>query len=291
MLSRTMSRTIAVVGPGRVGQTLGRALRRRGYRIGVVAARSLRRARQAVKFIGGAGPANKLGAELVGADTLLVAVPDRQIAAVAKELARVGGRTWRGKVVLHTSGARAARELAALGRLGAHCGSLHPLFPFPQPLRWFPRGVFFGIEGDPVAVRRARELARALGGEAIRVPPRQKVLYHAAAAMVSGHLLTLADLGARVLRRIGVPMQPARRALLPLIRHTLDQYARLGERAWTGPLARGDAETVWEHLAALEKLPPYFLPVYATLGRAAVALYRKKKVGDSKAQRFLRGRK
>lgn len=286
MLARWMSRTIAIVGPGRVGQTLARALRQCGYRIGVVASRSPKRARAAVKFIGGGRAVNGLSPALFDADTLLLPVSDAHIAAIARKLANTGGRRWRGKVVLHTSGSRSSRELGPLRRLGAQCASFHPLFPFPQPLRWFPEGVFFGIEGDRAAVRRARELARALEGVPLRVPARQKVLYHAAGALASGQLLTLADLGARVLRRIGVPRRQASRALLPLIRSTIEQYAQLGERAWTGPLARGDAETVGKHLAALEKLPPYFLQAYAVLGQAAVALYRRKKVSRSRRRRF-----
>lgn len=270
-----MKRTIALVGPGRVGQTLARALRRRGYRIGMVAARSPQKADRAVQFIGGGSPTSRRGIELLDADTVLLSVPDTAIASVARALARVGGQGWHSKVVLHTSGSRSSRELSSLGRLGAYCGSFHPLFPFPRPLRQFPRGVFFGVEGSPAAVRRARELARALDGVPIHIPPRRKVLYHAAGALASGHLLTLADLAARVLTRAGVPSRQARRALLPLIRSTLEAYAQLGAPAWTGPLARGDTKTVSKHHAALAKLPPYFLQTYQVLGRAGVALYRK----------------
>lgn len=272
-----MKRTIALVGPGRVGQTLARALRQRGYRITGVLARAPGKARQAVRFIGGGRATSGWSAGLLAADTILVAVPDGKISSVARELARRGGQAWRGKVVLHTSGSRRASELARLARRGAYCGCLHPLFPFPWPLREFPRGVFFGIEGHPVALRRARELARVLGGEAVRIAPRGKVLYHTAGALAAGHLLTLVDLAAHLLRRAGVPSRQARHALVPLSRATLEQYARVGPRAWTGPLARGDRETVWKHLDALEKLPSHFLHVYGALGRAAVKLYRKKK--------------
>lgn len=190
----------------------------------------------------------------------------------------MGSRGWRGKVVLHTSGSRDARPLRPLSRLGARCGSFHPLFPFPHPLKDFPRGIFFGIEGDPAALRCARELGRALGGTTVRISSGRKPLYHAAAALAAGHLFTLVDLSARVLERLGLAKRTARTALLPLARATIEQYAQRGERAWTGPLARGDTETVWKHVAALENLPPHFLQAYAVLARAAVALYRKKPV-------------
>lgn len=276
ILSRTMGSTIALVGPGRVGQTLARGLHRRGYRIVAVVGSSARKAGTAAAFIGGGKATDRSSPALLEAGTVLLAVPDAQIAPVAKGLARWGGSRWRGRLVLHTSGSRTARELAPLARVGARCGSFHPLFSFPRPLPRFPAGVFFGVEGHPRAVRRARELAKALRGIPLAVPSRHKVLYHTAAALASGHALTLVDLAARLLERAGIPKRQAQHALLPLVRSTLDEYERLGAYAWTGPLARGDFETVWKHLGALEKLPAYFLQAYGSLGRAGVKLYRKK---------------
>jgi len=276
MLPCTVRRTIALIGPGRVGQTLARALRQRGYRITAVVGRSLRQVRRAVAFIGRGRAHGRLNGASMEAETVLLAVPDSQIRIVATRLAGLGDRRWRGKVVLHTSGSRSSRELAALRRCGAACGSFHPLFPFPEPLPEFPSRVFFGVEGDTRAVRRARAWARALHGIALPIPSSRKAFYHAAAALASGHALTLADLSARILIRLGVRESRARQALLPLTRATLRQYERMGARAWTGPLARGDLETVRSHLKELKRLPPYFAGVYAVLGTAGLTLYRKK---------------
>jgi len=294
MLWRKMAKTLAIVGAGRVGQTLGRALAQRGYRIEAVVELTPQRAQAAVRFMGSgqamsSSRADKLRAGVAAAETMLVSVPDPSIRPVAHWLASLGRESWRGKVVLHTSGSRSARELAPLKRLGAHCGSFHPLFPFPRPLRSFPKPVFFGIEGDAKACQRARRLARALGGIPIPVSARGKVLYHAAGALASGHLMTLIDLGTRALVRAGVPRKQTRRALLPLIRSTIAQYERLGEKAWTGPLARADSETVQKHLLALRKLPAHFREVYATLGRVALTLYtRGQSVGRSRLEELLK---
>jgi len=279
MLSRMTAETLAIVGAGRVGQTLGRALRQRGYRIAAVVDLTPRLAQAAARFIGGGSAmsssgADKLHAGVAAAETVLVSVPDPKIRAVAQWLAGVDREGWRGKVVLHTSGSRSARELAPLKRLGAYCGSFHPLFPFPHPLRAFPKPVFFGIEGDAKACQQARRLACALGGIPIPVRTGGKVLYHAAGALASGHLMTLVDLGRRALARAGVPRKYTRQALLPLVRNTVAQYERLAEKAWTGPLARGDLETVQKHLVALAKLPPHFREAYTTLARVALILYK-----------------
>lgn len=277
-------KTIAVVGAGRVGQTLGRLLRRRGYRIGAVITSTLRTARAGVRFIGAGKPTARLGDDLNAAGIVLIATPDRFVGETARRMARLPAN-WRRKVVLHTSGALSSRELEPLRRKGAAVGSLHPLYPFPRPLKSLPRGIMFGVEGDPAAVKQAVRLARVLAGKPIRILAVQKKLYHAAAVFAAGHLMTVLDLGARMLTRAGVSKLAARQALLPLAEETLQGYARWGEHAWTGPLERGDAQTVRRHLAALAQLPPEYRQVYLAVARAGLVLYRAR---PSRARRELR---
>lgn len=281
-----MVKTIALVGAGRVGQTLARALARRGYRIGCVVTASARTARAAVRFIGGGEPSGQVGAEVVRAGTILIATPDRLIPDAAHTLAQIEA-DWRKKVVLHTSGAVSSHELIPLEELGAAVGSLHPIYPFSRPLKTFPPGVVFGIEGHRRARKQAAGLVRALRGHPIEIPAEQKPLYHAAAALVAGHLMTLVDLGTRLLARAGVPKTHARNALLPLARETLESYARLGPQAWVGPLRRGDAETLWHHLLALRSVPRRYREVYVALARAAVDLYRADQTRATKELRRL----
>ncbi len=274
MVKHAMAKTIAIVGAGRVGQSLGRAMRRRGYRIGAGVARTTRTARRAVKFIGVGKPLARAESALLAADVVLVATPDGRVAEAAGALARLKGG-WRGKVVLHTSGALSASALARVKRRGAAVGSLHPIWPFPKPFKILRRGIMFGIDGDLRARRQARALARALGGVPMEIRAGEKALYHAAAALVAGHLMTLIDLGTRMLGRTDVAEREARQALLPLVQQTVAGYARLGERAWTGPLERGDADTVRRHLKALRRLPPVYRRVYAALAEAGLELYRR----------------
>jgi predicted short-subunit dehydrogenase-like oxidoreductase (DUF2520 family) len=283
-------KTIAIVGAGRVGQTLARALRRRGWRIGAVVTRRASSARAAARFIGAGTPISSVKSQiskLDGAGIILVTTNDNQVPVAARTLARLR-KSWRGRVVLQASGALSSRVLAPLGRRGAAVGSLHPLYPFPKPLKVFPPGVVFGVEGDSRALREALALVRSLKGEPMEVRSTEKALYHAAAALVAGHLLTLADMGVRALVRAGVRKSRARTVLVPLAQATLRCYERWGGRAWTGPLARGDADTVRRHLTELRKLPPQYGETYRTLARAALALYRKRSSqGTKKLRRLL----
>jgi predicted short-subunit dehydrogenase-like oxidoreductase (DUF2520 family) len=272
---------IAIIGAGRVGQTLGRCLHQNGFRIGPVVTRSLLSARRAARFIGGGSPGGHIVERVLRADVILVGVPDPQIRGISQVLADYGRARCRGKVVLHLSGSRGARELTALRRLGAQCGSLHPLLPIPWRLRSLPKPIFFAVEGDRKARLWGARIARAMGGVPITIRTQDKTLYHAAAALVGGHLMTVADLGARMLMRAGLSRSISRQVILSPIPSTLAQYARLGEKAWTGPLARGDQETLSKHLAALQRLPPHFSEVYDVIGRAALALFRPHKEGKN----------
>lgn len=267
-----MRARVAIVGAGRVGQTLGRALQKENIAIGAVVTRSMRSARKAVGFVGAGTPYGGITEKILAANLIIVGVPDPEIAPIAKALARYRN-AWKGKIVLHLSGSRSSQELEPLKRLGGHCGSLHPLLPVPRRLDCLPRPMFYAIEGDRLAVVWGKRIARALGGEPVVIKAKDKVLYHAAAALVGGHLMALVEVGKCMLTKAGLSPRTARSAILSPIPRTLAQYGRFGEAAWTGPLARGDFETVARHLASLGPLPPLFAESYKVLGRAALALF------------------
>jgi predicted short-subunit dehydrogenase-like oxidoreductase (DUF2520 family) len=279
---------IAVVGAGRVGRSLARALRLKGFRVGAVVTTNARSARAAVRFIGAGRPLPRIEKPAGEADIVLVATPDRAVAEAGRALARLPVR-WRGKTVLHTSGALSSVELAPLGASGAAVGSCHPIYPFPRSLRQFPRAVVFDVEGERRAVKVATALVRALRGIPIQLDAEGKTLCHAAGTLVAGHLLALVDLGTRGLVRAGVPRRLAWPALQPLASETLRGYQRWGAGAWTGPLERGDVGTVRRHLRALRDLPKAHLEVYLALARASVELYRKPQVAATRELRRLLG--
>jgi predicted short-subunit dehydrogenase-like oxidoreductase (DUF2520 family) len=265
-----MVESLSIVGAGRVGRALGRRLRERGWKIGVVCARSEDSARKAVRFIGAGRPQAGLTVQALTSRVVLLTVPDDAIPAVASELARIGGDEWRGLIVLHTSGALDSTVLSPLKSCGATVGSMHPLQSFSgvgtPPLG----GRVFGIEGDEVAVRVARRIARVLEGTPVQLTAQKKALYHAAGAFAAGHLLAMEEAGVQLLMNAGIKRAAATKALLSLSRQVLDNYEKLGPHyAWTGPLSRGDYGVVASHQDALQERRSEFLEAYQSVSRLA----------------------
>ena len=265
-----MQTTLGFVGAGRVGRALGRRLRELGWKVGAVVTRSESSARSAVRFIGEGTPQAVLSRRILASSVILIATPDAAIEQVAEELARIGGEEWPGHVVLHTSGALDAGVLRAVRECGAATGSMHPLQTFSGVAVPPLEGKVFAIEGDAMAVRTARKIARALGGAATQIDPRKKPLYHVAGALAAGHALVVVEAAVQLMMSLGVKRGEAVRALLPMTKQVLQNYERLGPRAaWTGPLARGDYEVVAKHLNVLQEYSPEYKEAYEALNHLA----------------------
>src|SRR5579863_3425345 len=260
---------VSIVGAGRVGSTVGGLLCRKGWRIGPVITRSMQTARAAKRRIGSGRPQVGLSPAVLAADVILIATPDRAIAETAETLARIAsGKAWRGKIVLHTSGALGSDVLTPLALRGAEIGSLHPLQTFSGRIVPSLAGCAFAIEGTPVALRMARRISRELGGVPVVLPSRRKAAYHVAAALAAGHTLAVMEAAVRILVKAGFPRQRAIRALLPLTRQTLANYERVGPRAaWTGPLSRGDFGVIERHIEALRAFPREYREAYDALSK------------------------
>jgi len=270
MLARSMNRTISIVGAGRVGKTLGKRLRERGWRIGAVVTRSLATARAAVRSIGAGKPFGRLSRDLFAADVILFGTPDDELPAIARALAQIGGARCKGKVILHTSATLDQSALAPLARRGASTGSLHPMQAFGGKIIPNLRGVIFAMEGDAKARRVAQSMAKSLGGIPIAIATRDKPVYHAAAVMAGGSAYPVIEAGLQLLMGIGFTRARATQTLLPLTRQILDNIGRIGPRAaWTGPLSRGDYAIVAKHARALRRFPREIQQSYAALALLA----------------------
>lgn len=265
-----MTGTLVIIGAGRVGRALGRRLRESGWKIGAVVTRSEPSARKAVRSIGAGRAHARLTRDILATQVILITTPDRVLAEIAAELARIGAEELQGKIVLQTSGAVSSRVLDPLKNCGAAVGSMHPLQSFSgvgiPPLE----GKVFAIEGDPAAVRIARRIARSLGACPVSIASPSKPLYHAAGALAAGSVLALMEAATRMLVAVGMKRRVAVRAILPLTRQVLENFERLGPRsAWTGPLSRGDFAVVGEHFAALKTLPEEFARAYEAVNHLA----------------------
>lgn len=264
---------LAIIGAGKTGRALGRLARQAGYAIGPVVCRTRRHAEEAVAFIGAGRP----GTAPEGAQLTLVAVPDREIPAVARILSMPPGG-----IVAHTCAAYGADVL------GPHrpVGALHPLRSFGDPARAVElfRGTFCAIDGDPEAVRVLESFARAIGGEPFCVRTGRKALYHAGAVFASNYVVVALEAARRLLEGAGVERVAAERALLALASGTLANVAAVGiPQALTGPVERGDSETVRRHAEALAAWAPELAGAYAVLGRRAIEMALEKGTIDRRA--------
>ena len=268
-----MEKTLSIIGGGRVGRALGRRLHELDWMIGVVATRNQASSRRAVRFIGAGKPHGGLTRNLLASRVILIATPDDAISGIARDLARMGGEELRGKVVLHTSGAQDSRVLAPLKESGAAGGSMHPLQTFSGVGVPDMEGKVFAVEGDAIAVKVARQIARALGGSPVHISGEKKTLYHAAAALASGHVLALVESATQLLISSGMKRSEAMRALLALTRQVLDNFQRVGpSAAWTGPLQREDFKVVEAHVRALHDSREEVARVYDSLNRLAASV-------------------
>jgi predicted short-subunit dehydrogenase-like oxidoreductase (DUF2520 family) len=284
-----MRGALAIIGAGRVGRALGRRLHELGWKIGAVVTQSEPSARKAVRFIGAGKGHATLSRDVLASRVILICTPDDAVVRVAGELARIGAEELRGKVVLHTSGALNSSALKAVRAYGADAASMHPLQSF-SGVRVPPLdGKVFAIEGDPPAIRLARQITRALGGLPVQIAGERKALYHAAAAFAAGHELAIQEASVRLLMLAGMKRGEAVRALLQLTRQVLENFERLGPRAaWTGPLSRGDHGVIAAHLAAMKFLPGEFAKVYTALNDLAVLLLSSDSAALSTAANDLR---
>jgi predicted short-subunit dehydrogenase-like oxidoreductase (DUF2520 family) len=258
---------IAIVGPGRLGSALAQQLRRVGYRITEVVSRnniaSRRKAWALAKKVHAVAALTNppLDAELVW-----FCVPDREIAKAARQMAQM--TDWKDKIAFHSSGALASDELQVLRRRGAAVASVHPLMTFVRASVPSLRGISLALEGDARALRVAREIARDLGAEAFSISKTKKSVYHAWGGFTSPLLIALLVTGERVAQAAGLSPADARKKMLPIVRQTLANYAKLGPAgAFTGPIVRGDAQVVRKHVKELRKIPGA-KDVYLALARA-----------------------
>jgi predicted short-subunit dehydrogenase-like oxidoreductase (DUF2520 family) len=219
--------------------------------------------------------AAKIGASAVvaqtaklGAPLLWFCVPDREISAAAASLSvRARGKV---RFAFHSSGALAGRELDPLRKTGIAVASVHPLMTFVPGSHPSVVGVPFAVEGDAAATRIARRIVRDLGGESFTLPAARKPAYHAWATLTSPLLLAFLVTLEDVARASGLAREDSRRKSLPIIRQTLENYSRLGPRhSFSGPIIRGDVETVAKHLAVLKKHSEA-RAVYVALARSAL---------------------
>lgn len=271
-LMARQTRKIALIGPGRLGQMLTRAMIAAGMPIVAIAARSnaskrLLRGLRVPVFDTPADAAAR-------AQVVLITTRDDDVAGVVRSLVP-NPAAVRGRVFLHCSGILTSSVLEPLHRQGAVVGSIHPLQTFaepPPPVSIFKDTTFY-FEGDEQAKAPARRIVRGIGARFRVLRAADKVPYHAAASIASNLLVASYDAAVELLQSCGFARREARLMLMPLASATLMNLKRLDTpQALTGPIVRGDASVVREHLAALKRRAPNILPLYMALARRALEI-------------------
>ena len=265
-----MSERVFILGAGQVGVGLFRAFR--AAHVEVVGLHSRRPSPVATS-------SGHLPSSIGDANTIMVAVRDNQIDDAFAELVDATSTSGRrrlasGTVILHTSGGAEPEMQSRLGDMELGGGTFHPLVPFANPERApeLLRKGWIGIDGDDSARATSRRLAGQIGARTLEIPPGMKSIYHAAAVISSNFPVVLEAVASNLMISLGIPERSAHQAVHSLMEAAISNTAdKDPEEALTGPVIRGDVDTVQSHLQAL-RYNPEARALYRRLSFAALEI-------------------
>ncbi|WP_235736941.1 Rossmann-like and DUF2520 domain-containing protein [Nocardioides alcanivorans] len=264
----TAALRVGVVGAGRVGAVLAAALRDAGHPVVAVAGESEASRARIADLLPGI-PVEKPTAVARACDLLLLTVPDDMLDNVVSTLVGAGA-IRAGQYVVHTSGRHGLTVLEPARLVGANPIAMHPAMTFTGTALDLGRlaGCVFGVTAGPAEREIAETLIAQFGGRPMWVSEEHRTLYHAGLAHGANHLVTLVTEAMEMLTAAGGD-SPAD-TLRPLLEAALDNALNQGDRALTGPIVRGDVETVRAHLRDLTLNAPHTLPSYVAMARSTL---------------------
>jgi predicted short-subunit dehydrogenase-like oxidoreductase (DUF2520 family) len=274
---------IGFIGAGTVGTALATRLSQKGARITAASSRNLISAERLASSLPHCHAYSSPQEVADVAELIFITTPDDAIAEVANEV------HWHpGESVVHCSGAHSLDILKPVNQAGANVGSFHPLQTFAdinQAVENLP-GSTFAIEAEEPLLSTLKELTSLLDGDWIELKPGDKVVYHAAAVFACNYMVTLVELATDLWQTLGVPQKEATKALIPLLRGTVNNINNIGlPDCLTGPISRGDLGTISKHLTALKDKNPSLLAAYKQLGLHTIPIALEKgKINEHKAE-------
>ncbi|MFQ6116193.1 MAG: Rossmann-like and DUF2520 domain-containing protein [bacterium] len=281
---------VAIIGAGRVGRALSQAFYKQGIRISAVISRSLNSAEKCAKACNCSVFSEQLFDLPDVTKTIFVTTPDRVLPNITRKLAKLGF-SLNNKFIAHTSGVMTSEVLEPLKVKNALVACFHPIQTFAgDEFDWEKlSGIYFGIEGDSQALSVCKSFVKLFGGKYIIIPKEKKTLYHAACVFTSNYLVALMTIPVRLLNSLDPDKkEETAKILLPLLEGTVDNIKRLGiENALTGPISRGDVETVQEHVEILKREYSEIFHVYCLLGKQALEISEKREGMDGQALKTL----
>lgn len=274
---------IGFIGAGRVGTAFGAYLIDKGNALSGYYSQPNESAKKAASLTS-SGYYSEMNKLVGDCDLIFITTPDTVIEAVAVSIANQAEdleSNLEGKTFVHMSGAHSSACLKSLEDLGAETGSLHPIQSIADvdTAREQLKTTVFSIEGTIGAVDLLKSLMEQMNNTYFVIKSEQKTLYHMAACTVSNYLVTLVDVGLSMYESIGIDREVGYKALYPLIRGTVENLKHMDTKeALTGPIARGDVNTVKAHLDAVsdEQIEDF----YRYLGRATVQMAKEKSGTD-----------
>ncbi|QUH24672.1 Rossmann-like and DUF2520 domain-containing protein [Serpentinicella alkaliphila] len=274
---------IGFVGAGKVAKSFGKYLAKNEISVRGYYSRSLSSAQEAAELTNSVA-FDSVKNLIKECELVFITTPDDAIEEVCNHIAKDVGFK-KGQIVAHMSGAASSNILKSARDQECFTYSIHPLQAFAdvnkavEDLNKTP----FGIEGDEGKLNDVINLIQKCGNEYFIISKEDKVLYHAAACIVSNYLVTLMDVGVSFMKAVGIDEKKGFEALYPLVSGSLQNVRKLGAAsALTGPIARGDLKTVEHHLEEIENKLPELLKIYSVLGKATVDLASKEKIKDIK---------
>jgi predicted short-subunit dehydrogenase-like oxidoreductase (DUF2520 family) len=287
-----LQRSVCVIGPGNWGTSLATAIVDARVPLReIIRPRAGKRSAQGATHQVHSIPVVSLAKAALDADIFWLCVPDDAIRAVTQSVVkRVIARdgNLKGRIVVHSSGALNVLALEEAARAGASVASVHPVMSFPTRVPVGLQGVPFGIEADAASRRVLNAIVRRLGGLPFPIKTADKALYHAVGMFCSPLLASHLAAAQEAAALAGFTPRQARALIEPITRATLDNIFLHGvKRSHSGPIARGDLETIRLHLQALDP-HPILAGVYRSL--ALYALEALPSPGSQKLRRLLRSK-
>lgn len=281
---------IGFIGAGKVGKALGLYFRNRGLDISGYYSRTAASAQDAAELTR-SKEFTTIKALAAASSVIFVTAPDQAFTEIDNEITAMLFEQQISKetIWIHASGAHPSGYLTGIKQAGCAVASMHPLQSFGEPASSADRlsKTWFTLEGTEKAVHVAKMILYQTGNPFSLISTNNKPLYHAGACVISNFLVTLLDSGIRFFEAAGMNREHTLQAIDPLIEATLSNIREKGTiNALTGPIVRGDVNTVSVHLKALEAGLPDELGFYKALAHKTIHMLQHTRLTDEQTKNF-----